>query len=338
MTPLPPNGEDETSVELSVVIPVYRSEESLPGLLQRLAETLPAHFRSFEAIFVVDGSPDRSFEVLRDLAPSYPFLQAFELRKNVGQDNAIMAGLSRARGELVAIMDDDLQHDPNDLPAMAAKVREGWDACFARFGVRRHSWWKNLGSRFNGWIASILLGKPGDLYLSPYKILSKGLVREIATYRGPYPYIDGLIVLNSSRLTQVPVEHHARAKGKGNYDLRRSMRVWLKLATGFSVYPLRAISFMGFLSSILSMIGGLWIFVQHMAVGYRVEGWASLMVTGTFLGGIQLVCLGMIGEYVGRAYLLAAGHPTYGIRESIGARDRQPPRDELAKDKAADSR
>jgi len=311
-------------IELSVVIPVYRSEEGLPRLLQRLSESLPRHFRSFEAILVVDGSPDRSFEVLRDLAPAYPFLHAYELRKNVGQDNAIMAGLSRARGELVAIMDDDLQHDPDDLPALVGKVREGWDACFAEFRVRRHAWWKNLGSRFNGRIASILLGKPGDLYLSPFKVLSRGLVREIVTYRGPYPYVDGLIVLNSSRLTQVPVEHHPRATGQGNYDMRRSLRVWLKLATGFSVYPLRVISFLGFLSSLLSLIGGLWIFIQHVAVGYRVEGWASLMVTGTFLGGIQLVCLGMIGEYVGRAYLLAAGHPIYSIRDSVGTPESSP--------------
>lgn len=306
-------------IELSVVIPVYKSESSLPLLLQRLSETLPRHFRDFEAILVVDGSPDRSFEVLRELAPSYPFLRAYELRKNVGQDNAIMAGLARARGKLVAIMDDDLQHDPDDLPALAAKVREGWDACFANFRVKHHTWWKNLGSRFNGWVASKLLGKPSDLYLSPFKVLSRGLVREIVTYRGPYPYVDGLIVLNSSRLTQVPVEHHPRVSGTGNYNLRRSLRVWLKLATGFSIYPLRAISFLGFLSSVMSMIGGLWIIVRHVSVGYRVEGWASLMVTATFLGGIQLVCLGMIGEYVGRAYLLAAGHPIYGIRDSAGS-------------------
>ncbi len=304
-------------IDLSVVIPVYKSEEGLPQLLQRLSETLPKHFNEFEAILVVDGSPDRSFEVLRKLAPSYPFLRAYELRKNVGQDNAIMAGLARARGELVAIMDDDLQHDPDDLPAMAAKVREGWDACFADFRVRRHAWWKNLGSRFNGWVASLLLGKPAELYLSPFKVLSHGLVGEIITYRGPYPYVDGLIVLNSSRLTQVTVEHHKRALGQGNYSMRRSLRVWLKLATGFSIHPLRAISFLGFLSSILSMIGGVWIILRHITVGYHVEGWASLMATGTFLGGIQLVCLGMIGEYVGRAYLLAAGHPIYGIRNSI---------------------
>jgi undecaprenyl-phosphate 4-deoxy-4-formamido-L-arabinose transferase len=306
-------------IELSVVIPVYMSEEGLPRLLQRLAETLPGHFGEFEAILVVDGSPDRSFEVLRELAPSYPFLRAYELRKNVGQDNAIMAGLARARGKLVAIMDDDLQHDPDDLPAMADKVRAGWDACFANFRVRRHAWWKNLGSRFNGRIASLLLGKPGDLYLSPFKVLSHGLVREIITYRGPYPYVDGLIVLNSSRLTQVAVEHHPRLSGRGNYNMRRSLRVWLKLATGFSIHPLRAISFVGFLSSAMSMVGGMWIILRHVMIGYRVEGWASLMVTGTFLGGIQLVCLGMIGEYVGRAYLLAAGHPIYGIRDSVGS-------------------
>jgi len=317
--------EEGGIIEISVVIPVYRSEEGLPRLLQRLSETLPRHFRSFEAILVVDGSPDQSFEVLRDLAPTYPFLQALELRKNVGQDNAIMAGLARARGELIAIMDDDLQHDPDDIPALADKVREGWDACFAQFRIRKHAWWKNLGSRFNGRIASILLGKPGDLYLSPFKVLSRGLVREIITYRGPYPYVDGLIVLNSSRLTQIPVEHHPRATGQGNYNMRRSLRVWLKLATGFSIYPLRAISFLGFLSSLLSMIGGMWILVQHITIGYRVEGWTSLMVTGTFLGGIQLVCLGMIGEYVGRAYLLAAGHPIYSIRDSVGAPVYRPP-------------
>ena len=306
-------------IELSVVIPVYKSEECLPLLLRRLSESLPGHFKSFEVILVVDGSPDRSFEVIKELAPAYPFLRAYQLRKNVGQDNAIMAGLVHAKGDLVAIMDDDLQHDPSDLPVLAAKVREGWDCCFAEFKVKHQAWWKNLGSRFNGRVASILLGKPHDLYLSPFKVLTGGLVREVVAYRGPYPYVDGLIVLNSSRLTQIPVEHHSRASGRSNYDLKRSVRVWLKLATGFSIYPLRAITFFGFLSSALSIIGGFWIIVRHLSVGSHVEGWASLMVTGTFLGGIQLVCLGMIGEYVGRAYLLSAGHPIYGIRDSVGS-------------------
>jgi polyisoprenyl-phosphate glycosyltransferase len=306
-------------IELSVVIPVYKSEDCLPLLLKKLSETLPGHFDGFEVILVVDGSPDRSFEVLRELVPSYPFLRAYELRKNVGQDNAIMAGLSHSRGEMVAIMDDDLQHDPADLPALAAQVRDGWDGCFANFRIKHQAWWKNLGSGFNGRVASILLGKPRDLYLSPFKVLSRGLVQEIITYRGPYPYVDGLIVLNSSRLTQIPIEHHSRASGSGNYDLKRSLRVWLKLATGFSIYPLRAITFLGFLSSIFSIIAGVWIIFRHLTIGYNVEGWPSLMVTGTFLGGIQLVCVGMIGEYVGRAYLLAAGHPIYGIRDSVGS-------------------
>ena len=302
------------SVELSVVVPVYRSAEGLPLLLERLRQDLSKSFASWEAVLVNDGSPDDSWQILEGLVGRYPFLVAVDLRRNRGQDNALMAGLRLSRGEVVVIMDDDLQHDPRDVPRLVARVREGWDVCFADFGSKQQAWWKNLGSAFNGWVARAVIDKPRDVYLSPFKAVSRGVVDEVIRYDGPYPYVDGLILSVTSRFARIDATHHARSVGSSNYDLVRSVAVWLKLATGFSVRPLRLASFAGLGTSLLAFLFGLFLIVRWFLVHGEVEGWTSILVVVSFLGGLQLFGVGIVGEYVGRAYLNINRKPQYTVR------------------------
>ncbi len=241
-------------MNLSVVVPVYRSADCLPELVQRVHDALQPHFERFELILVNDASPDRSWPVISALADQHPFVVGLNLRKNVGQDNAIMAGLHQATGEAVIIMDDDLQHDPADIPRLVTALDAGADVVYATFEQIHQAWWKNAGSWFNGRVAVLVLGKPPDVYMSPYKAIRREVVREIVRYDGPFTYVDGIIFAITGAITQVPATHHTRFAGQSNYNLIRSVRVWLKLATGFSVIPLRIATFMGGAIALLSFL------------------------------------------------------------------------------------
>ena len=158
-------------MEISVVIPVYRSAAILPALCEKVRAALSPHFREYELILINDGSPDESWGVIQSLTKLHPFVYGIDLMKNVGQDNAIMAGLNHARGDTVIIMDDDLQHDPEDIRLLQARLEEGYDVCYARFESKQQAWWKNAGSLLNDWLACWVIDKPGHFYLSPFKAI-----------------------------------------------------------------------------------------------------------------------------------------------------------------------
>ena len=302
-------------VQVSVVIPVYNSQDCLDELARRLADVLDGSGRTYEIVLVDDCSPDNSWQKIVELCQTYDQLKAINLRRNFGQDSAIMAGLNEARGGYVVIMDDDLQHDPEDIPALLAELDKGYDVCYARFSTKKHNWFKNFGSWVNDKAANVVLKKPKGVYLSPYKALKKEVADEIIRYDGPYPYVDGLLFRVTRNITQVLVEHHRRYSGKGNYNLAKSIRVWLRLATNFSVTPLRMATILGFASSGIGFLLALVFVIQRLVVGKAPAGWASLIVTVLFLGGIQLVAIGIIGEYVGRLFLHHSRQPQFVVRE-----------------------
>jgi len=310
--------------ELSIVVPAYRSADCLEALVAATARALGPTGRPYEMILVNDGSPDRTWAVIEALCWAHPEVHGIDLRRNFGQDNAILTGLRFARGRAVAIMDDDLQHDPADLPALLAALEDGADVVYADFRVKRQAAWKNLGSWFNGKVAEWVLDKPSGIYLSPYKVMRREVAELICRYDGPDPYVDGLLFQVTSRFAQVPVEHHERHAGRSNYNLWRSVAVWARLATGYSVRPLRLVTWFGLA---LGALGGL---LACFVVIYRmiyptdfeaaVAGWASLMVTQLLLGGARMVFLGILGEYVGRMHTAVAGKkPQATIREVLNA-------------------
>ncbi len=315
MLGFPDSPPDADAMNLSVVVPVYRSADCLPALVERVRDTLGAHSAAFELILVNDASPDASWQVISALSDQHPFVVGLNLRKNVGQDNAIMAGLHYATGAVVIIMDDDLQHDPADIPRLAAALAGGADVAYAMFDEKHQAWWKNAGSWFNGRVAVVVLGKPPDVYISPYKAIRQDVVREIVRYDGPFTYVDGIIFIITSNIIQVPATHHTRFAGSSNYDLIRSVRVWLKLATGFSVIPLRIAAFMGGAIALLSFFMAAYFMIQALLLEKIPEGYPSLIVSVYFLGGIQLVALGAMGEYVGRIFLTQNRTPQFTIKD-----------------------
>ncbi len=287
--------------ELSVVIPVYRSESILPALAQKLEEALPPLFGdAFEVILVNDCSPDRSRDVLLELARRRDWWKVVSLRKNAGQHNAIMCGLRMARGKRIVTMDDDLQHAPIDIPRLLSALGDRYDVCYAGFHSKRHALWKRLGSNFNDWAATQLLGKPKGLYLSPFRAMVSGVRDELIKFNGPNVYLDGLILTTTSRITSITIDHHSRADGQSGYSLRKSISLWLKMATSFSVLPLRLASLMGIALSAFGFLLALAFVIQRFTINAMPVGWSSLIVAALIIGGAQLLALGVIGEYVGR--------------------------------------
>jgi len=218
-------------VQVSVVIPVYNSEDCLDELAKRLTDVLDNLGKTYEIILVNDCSLDNSWRKIIQLSRVYDRLEGISLRKNLGQHSAIMAGLNHSSGESVIIMDDDLQHDPADIPSLLSGLEKGYDVCYAHFDSMKQSWFKNFGSWANGKMANVILRKPKEVYLCSYKAVKRKVVDEITKYDGPYPYIDGLIFRVTRSVTQVNVQHHERYAGEGNYSLRKLIGLWLRSAT-----------------------------------------------------------------------------------------------------------
>jgi len=302
-------------MQLSIVVPVYNSCDCLPELARRIQQDLSPHFESYELILVNDDSSDKSWDVIVRLTDEYDFITGINLRRNGGQDNAIMAGLNHARGEIVVIMDDDLQHDPSDVPLLCREIDKGYDVVYADFEKKKQVFWKNFGSWFNDRVAVLVLDKPKHIYMSPYKAIRREIVEEIIKYDGPYSYVDGLIFTITSSISQIPANHHPRFTGKSNYNLLRSIRVWLKLATAFSVFPLRIATVTGGIISLLSFVMAAFFVFQALVLEKSPVGWPSLIVTVFFLGGIQLMGIGAVGEYIGRIFITQNRRPQFSVKQ-----------------------
>ncbi|SEC67966.1 undecaprenyl-phosphate 4-deoxy-4-formamido-L-arabinose transferase [Rhizobiales bacterium GAS188] len=300
---------------LSIVIPVYRSAPILPKLTATISEALGD--TEYELILVNDCGPDDSWRVIRELAAKDKRVRGINLRRNVGQHNAIIAGLNFASGDIVVTMDDDLQHSPHDIPALCRSLADGYDVCYARFGQRQHARWKSFGSRFNDKLASILLGKPKDIYLSPFRAMSRPVRDEIVKYAGPTVYLDGLILSITRAVTEVRVTHNERLSGDGNYNLRRSISLFLRMFTGFSIAPLRVASLAGAALSGLGFLFAIYLILQRFMSNALPAGWASILVTSLILGGVQLLALGIIGEYVGRIYMHVSGSSQFVVAGTV---------------------
>jgi glycosyltransferase involved in cell wall biosynthesis len=315
------NREHTPAPDLSIVIPVYRSEDCLEALVRAIFDALDPIGRSYEVVLVNDYSPDNSWVVIQTICRRNNNVIGVDLRRNFGQDNALITGLRLARGKYVAIMDDDLQHHPNDLPALLDKIEEGADAVYADFRVKRQKLWKNLGSWFNGKVAELVVNKPRDIYMSPYKIIRKDVVAEICKYEGPDPYIDGLLFQVTARIAQVPADHHPRYAGTSTYTFWKSLRVLGRLAFSFSARPMRLVSWFGFVFAMLGLLLAVVVVLYRLlfpeSFPENAAGWSSLMVTLLVLSGVQMFCFGIVGEYTGRTFLRVNDKPQTAIREVL---------------------
>jgi undecaprenyl-phosphate 4-deoxy-4-formamido-L-arabinose transferase len=275
---------------------------------------------SLQIVLVNDGSPDDSDSVCRALQAKHSETVAYiRLSRNFGEHNAVMAGLHHARGDYVVIMDDDFQNPPEEVCRLVDYACDhDYDVVYTRYPQRRHHWLRVLGSRFNDLVATIMLNKPRGLYLSSFKCLNRFTVREVIKYRGPYTYIDGLILRCTRNIGTVEVRHDPRREGRSNYTLRKLVRLWLNMSVNFSVMPLRVSALMGFAFSAAGFVLGVLVAVERLLRPDLPVGWASVIVTAMLFSGIQLAVLGLVGEYLGRLFLMSNQTPQFVVREVLG--------------------
>lgn len=300
--------------DVSVVIPVYNGSASIAAVVSRVMRSLSD--RAYEIILVDDGSADQSVEVCRQLCKHHSQVTLVELSRNFGEHNAVLAGLAHTSGATVAVLDDDAQNPPEELPRMLAMLEsQQLDVVYGRYMQRKHSLWRRLGSWFNDRMANLMLGKPPGLYLSSFKVMSRFIVDQVLEYQGPYPYIDGLICRSTRRLGEIDVQHAMRAAGASNYTLVRLLRLWMNMFMGFSILPLRITSLLGLAISALSAVWLLLIIVDKLWISPHVTaGIPTVLACLVLFSGVQLMVLGMVGEYVGRMFLTTNGQPQYIVR------------------------
>jgi undecaprenyl-phosphate 4-deoxy-4-formamido-L-arabinose transferase len=312
-----------TGPELSVVIPVYRSAETLPSLVERLLRVLKATAKSFEIVFVEDGSGDDSWEVLAGLQRSHPdCIIAVQLMRNYGQHNALMCGFQHARGEYVITMDDDLQNPPEEIPKLLTTMEAtGADLVYGSVDVKKHAAWRNLGSALVNFFFRLVFRS--RVTVTSFRAIRRRLVRSILPYSLNFTYIDGLLAWNTQRVAAVPVEHHPGGRGGSSYSLGKLVVLALNLFTNFSLLPLQLVSAIGFLAAGFGLVLGGYYLVQYLVSNISVPGYASIIIAVFVLGGLQLLSLGVMGEYLGRLHLNVNRKPQYTVRRVLGHRARR---------------
>lgn len=306
--------------ELSLVIPVYNGGRTVGPLVEHAMKIFGS--TSFEIVLVNDGSQDDSEKVCAELAAKFPQCVVFvHLSRNFGEHSAVLAGFTQSRGRYIAVLDDDGQNPPEEVVRMLDELkRKKYDVVYGHYIEKKHSWFRNLGSRFNDRIATLMLHKPRDLYLSSFKVMNRFLANEIVKYHGPYPYTDGLIYRVTRNIGQIPVEHRASLGGSSRYTLRRLVRLWLNMFLNFSIKPLRLSIYVGLLTSCLSIVALIAIVIDRLWITPNVTlGIPTVLGTIVLLAGIQLMILGLVGEYLGRLYLDHTGTPQYVVRYAIRA-------------------
>jgi undecaprenyl-phosphate 4-deoxy-4-formamido-L-arabinose transferase len=305
-------------MELSVVIPVYRSANTLFALLERLLKVLTSSGLTFEIVLVDDGSPDGSWQVLTELQATHADrLVVIQLMRNYGQHNALMCGLRHARGEYVVTMDDDLQHPPEEIPKLLRAIRAGdFDLVYGAYDTRKQGGWRDFGSAIAVRFYRMVLRSP--VGLTSFRIMRRELVQSVLSYDLNFTFIDGLLAWNTQRIGEVKVEHKPRLQGQSGYNLRKLMVLGLNLFTNFSLVPLQLASLCGFLAAAAGLgLAGVFL-VMYFLARITVPGFASIIITILVLGGIQLLALGIIGEYLGRLHLNVNRKPQYVERQLRG--------------------
>lgn len=298
---------------ISIVIPVYNSEKNIFNLVNNIIKIFKEF--NFEIILVNDNSQDSSHEVCKQVSDEYPSnISYLKLSKNVGEHNAVMAGLKFAEGDWVLIMDDDFQTTPEEgLRLVKYAINNNYLVVYGSYKSRKHNFFRNFGSKINDLTANLILRKPKNLYLNSFKCINQKLVKEIIKYEGPYPYVDGLILSNTTNIGTLEIEHNKRKDGKSQYSFYKLLKLYLNIATNFSTYPIHLFSTVGLIIAFLSSIYGIIIIVEKILNPDLPAGYSSLLTAIFFFSGVQLIFLGLIGEYVGKILKNVNQEPQYTI-------------------------
>jgi len=300
-------------VRYSVVIPVYNSETTLQNLFDRLRTVFQNISENFEIVFVDDGSKDESWQKLKELRNKDNRIKIIQLMSNFGQHNALMCGFHFVSGDYVITLDDDLQNPPEEIPKLIKKISEGYDVVYGKYISKKHSKFRNLGSSLIQIVYKNIFSVHNNL--TSFRIIRRQLVNNIVIYEKSYVFIDGLLAWNSKNIGFIGVMHHERGDGRSGYGIKKLFTLSLNMISNFSIAPLQISSIMGLLFAILGFIMAGYFLLKKIIYGIPVEGYTSLIIVITIFAGIQLITLGLLGEYIGRIHLNINKKPQYEIRD-----------------------
>lgn len=302
--------------KISFVIPCYRSEHTLPHVVAEIQDKMNTLAQYEYDIFLVnDCSPDNTWETIQKLCAEYENIKGIGFAKNFGQHAALMAGLRYSDGDYVVCLDDDGQTPADEVDKLLAKLEEGFDAVYAKYEHKQHTAFRNLGSKVNELMLRMMLNKPADLYISSYFAVKRFVVEDMIRYENSYPYVIGLVLRATKNIANVAVNHREREEGASGYTLKKLLSLWFNGFTAFSVKPLRIATTLGGVSAIAGILYGVYTVIKKFVNPDVPMGFSALMSAVVVFGGMTLLMLGLIGEYIGRIYISLNNSPQYVIRE-----------------------
>jgi glycosyltransferase involved in cell wall biosynthesis len=312
-----------TRPTLTLVLPIYNEEDVIPELHGRLQAFLATFDFDTEVLFVNDGSRDRSMELLRGIAAGEPRYRVLSFARNFGHQAAITAGMDFARGEAVVVMDADLQDPPEVVLQMVARWREGYDVVYGRRRSRQgESWFKLLTARWFYRLFALMIPIEVPLDAGDFRLMSRRVIVALRELREAHRFVRGMVAWVGFKQTDVPYDRPGRFAGETKYPLRKMIRFALDGITSFSVLPLRFSTYLGIAMNIGSMAIVLWALLAKFVFERVVPGWTFIVVLVAVFSGVQLLMVGILGEYVGRIYEEVKRRPLYIVADAVNARTR----------------
>lgn len=308
--------------KISFVIPCYGSEKTLEGVVREIVQVMQGKKDyTFEIILVNDCSPDLVWETIKNISKKHENITGICLAKNFGQHAALMAGYHVCKGDIVVSVDDDGQTPIDEVFSLIDKIHEGYDVVYGSYPSIKQNKFRIFGSWVNSKMMEILLDKPKELKGTSYYAAKRFVIEEICRYQNPYPYVGGLVFQSTKNIANVQVQHKERAEGSSGYSLKKLLKLWLNGFTAFSVKPLRVATALGVICSMIGFISGIVIVLKKLLNPNIWIGYSSTMAVILFIGGIIMLILGMIGEYIGRIYISINNAPQYVVRDTVNLED-----------------
>lgn len=307
----------KTGVVFSVVIPVFNEEGNLELLHTRLTRVMRSLKKPYEIVYVDDGSSDRSFQILKDIHSKDERTKVIRFTRNFGQHPAVMAGFNTASGEVIITLDADLQNPPEEIPKLIKKLNDGYEVVFGVFQERKHSAFRRVGSQFSKWVLSRVL-TVDTTNLSGFRALRSYAVSQLKLLSEKSKFLDGLLCWMGYKIGTVKVKHDERHSGKTKYTPFKLISLWLDMVISFTDFPLKISTFGGLILGTLSLLLALFYLIRYFVYGFSVPGFATIAILVTFFSGVQLVSLGILGEYMGRLNRDVKNKPEYIVRDRLG--------------------
>lgn len=306
-------------MKISFIIPCYNSEHMLEGVVQEIMETMKNV--DFEIVLVNDCSPDNTFKTIKRLCASDSRIIGINMAKNFGQHAALMAGYKVSTGEIIVSLDDDGQTPANEVWSLIDKLNEGYDVVYASYEEKKHSKFRNWGSKVNKKMSEMLIEKPKDVQVTSYFAMRRFVMKEMLKYHNAYPYVSGLVFRCTKNIANVPVRHRDRVDGSSGYSIRKLLALWMNGFTAFSVKPLRIATILGIVVALVGFVVTVYTVIHKLLNPAVPLGWSSLFAAIFLVGGCIMFMLGMIGEYVGRIYISINNAPQYVIRDIVNYKE-----------------